>query len=145
MNRRYPLQSHLAYTPPFSQKTPRTVLNLSTQEKTLEAPQGNIKECPLLLIFSYHSCPLGEIMKFSINKTYNWKTWKVLNNQQSKYPTQGENRESSNFVFLFSQLCKNGHSLFFSLGALLIIKPEVRIIKLAAAEHHELPRRIAVK
>ena len=41
------------------------------------------------------------------------KTGTVLNNHQLKYPAQVKNREPLNFVFLFSQLYKNGHSLFF--------------------------------
>ena len=63
------------------------------------------------------SCPVGKIIKFSINKTYNRKTWRVLSNQQGKNHTKVEYRESSNFVFLFPQLCKNRHSLFLPLGA----------------------------
>ena len=55
-------------------------------------------------------------MKFCISKRYNVKTWGVLSNQQLKKHTQVKNRESSNFVFLFSQLCKNEHSLFFPWG-----------------------------
>ena len=37
-------------------------------------------------------CPLGETMRFSINKRYNEKTWRVVNNQQLKYLTQVKNR-----------------------------------------------------
>ena len=51
-------------------------------------------------------------MKFSINERYNGKKWKVLNNQQLKHPIQLINRVFKLF-FLFSQLYKNGHSLFF--------------------------------
>ena len=56
-------------------------------------------------------------MTFSIDKRYNRKTRRVRNNQQLKYPTLEKNRELLNLVFIFSQLCKNGHSLFFSLEA----------------------------
>ena len=51
-------------------------------------------------------------MKFSINKRYNGTIEKVLNNQQLEMPYPL-------FVLLFSQLCKNGHSMFFSSGLLL--------------------------
>ena len=61
------------------------------------------------------------MMKFSINKKYNGKTGRVLNNQHLKIPQPSdENRESLNFAFLFSQLCKNGHSSFFPWGLQII-------------------------
>ena len=81
------------------------------------SPQRNKRQYPFMRIFSYYSCPVGKIIKFSINKTYNRKTWRVLSNQQGKNHTKVEYRESSNFVFLFPQLCKNRHSLFLPLGA----------------------------
>ena len=40
-------------------------------------------------------------MKFSINKKYDRKTRRGLNNQQLKFLTQVENRESLKLVFLF--------------------------------------------
>ena len=55
-------------------------------------------------------------MKFRINKRHNEKTGRAMNNEQFKYPIKMKNRKSLNFVFLFSQMCKNGRSLFFSLG-----------------------------
>ena len=55
---------------------------------------GNVHFCQC---FGYCQCPLGYINEICNANTFNSK-------------------ESLNFVFLFTQLCKNGHSLFFSLG-----------------------------
>ena len=65
-----------------------------------------------MLIFSYYSCPIEKVIKFSINKTYKGKTWRVLSNQH----LSEEQTESSNFVPLFSQMRKNGYSLFLPFG-----------------------------
>ena len=70
----------------------------------------------LLLALSAGGC---DRVKYKINR-HNGKIRGVLNNEQLKYPTQAKNRESLNFVFLFFQLCKNGHSLFFPWGLQLI-------------------------
>ena len=51
---------------------------------------GKNRECPVLRIFGYCLCPLGEMMKFSMNKKYNGKSGKVLNNPQlnTLYPSE---------------------------------------------------------
>ena len=67
-------------------------------------------------IFGYCPRPLVEMMKFSINERYNRNIGKILNNQQLHFPSQVRNRKSLNFVFLFPQSCKNGHSLFYLWG-----------------------------
>ena len=72
------------------------------------------------------SVPLGETMKFSINKKYNEKIGIVLNNQHLKYLTQVKNRESLHFVFLFFLNVQNGHNLFFSLGTPFVQKLFIR-------------------
>ena len=83
--------------------------------KTNEASKGikNINwECPLFRLLGYCHSPLSETMSFSINERYNGKTGTVVNIGQLQFRTEIKNRESSNFVFLFSQLSENGHSLF---------------------------------
>ena len=59
-------------------------------------------------------------MKFRLNKRCNEKTGRLMNNykQELKHRTQVK---CFNFVFLRSQLCKNGHSLFFPWGLQLLI------------------------
>ena len=88
-------------------------LNVPIVFEALKRKTGNVHFCEF---FSYYPCPLWETMKFRINQRYNRKTWRGLNNQQLKYPTQMKNRESINFDFVFSQWCKNEHSLFFTWG-----------------------------
>ena len=78
------------------------------------SPQGITGNVHFLRNFGYWPCSLEKMMKFSINKRHSRKTRRVSHNQHLKNPIQLKCRESSNFVFLFSQLCKNGHSLIFS-------------------------------
>ena len=55
-------------------------------------------------------------MNISINISYHEKTVRVLNNQQLRLPYPNEERKVFRFVFLFSQLCKNGYCLFSAVG-----------------------------
>ena len=72
-----------------------------TCKRISETPKGktrNFHFCEFWVTDPFH---WGEMIKFSMNKRYNGKT-RVLNNQQLKRPTQVKDRESLNFVFLFS-------------------------------------------
>ena len=65
------------------------------------------------VIFPHCPCPQAEMMKLIRNRRCNGKIGKALNNQPLKYRAQVKIRESLNFVFLFSQLCKNGYCLCY--------------------------------
>ena len=73
-------------------------------------------------------------MKFSINNRYNGKTGTVLNNQQLKIPYLSE--EQGVFNLCFFQLCKNGYTLFFSLGALITVS--VAVVHKAVTSYHRI-------
>ena len=78
----------------------------------------------------YWPSSLGEMIKLSTNKGYSRKKrgGGSLNNQQLKYHTQVKNRESLNFAFLFSLLCKDEHSLFFPWGLQLFFSTHHQLI-----------------
>ena len=89
------------------------LLSSSLLYSQCQVKTGNVHFC---IFFGHCPCPESEIMKFCRNRRCDRKTGKALNSQQLKYSTQMKIRESLNFAFLISQLCKNGHSLFFSWG-----------------------------
>ena len=85
-----------------------------------------------LRFFYYSSCSLGEMIKFKINKSYNRKIYRVLNNQQLKYPIELKNRviDFKFFSPIFS-IGKNTDIPYFFLRALLMkifpVLPRIQI------------------
>ena len=75
------------------------------------------------------SVPKGVDEVFFMNKRYNGNTGRVSIDQRLKCPTQENHRESLNCVFIFSQLCKKWHCLFFCLGTSNIFPHLDRLIE----------------
>ena len=91
-----------------------TMQTLETKSRQqITPPREKNRECPFLRIFGYCPCLLGELMTFSVNKRCNEEIGRVLYNQELKLLSKVKNRKSLKFIFIFSQLCKNGLSLFY--------------------------------